>query len=595
MKLQTTLLILTLAWTLNLPTTQCIDRSYNSTRIVLQTDMDTVIIHTDLRALQTALKHTKGELATAQIGVVINMIGQQTTSKKHKILGDVLRSLEGEIDDALDRLKQIFATHRTDRQPRAFEFLGDMLSGITGVPSARDHRRLLEEVRMLKLDNEGVKILMESRNTQQRGIIDTLTQHDNKLANLNSRLRSTEAFILNHNKEDLQFAGIIALMEKANLALARANQIIIKVNDILMLGDSGRLSRYVISKSKLGGILDSITLRREDGGPIYGREDVEQYYVQELSHSWTIEERYEIVTLIQIPIAPLNRRLELQILDQTNKITSDLTMAIIDKQANSYRYLSLSDFHRCTSLRDTLICQKRPIHILPRMGCSLRIKNCNTWATHVVHDVTNTNFIYMSNMTTNLTATCGEKRTVRTYTLPTKALINVPLSCSVMTNQFTIDVVKFANTLDIEGEQNDLQIDIQIDPDVLSPEPIKTLTTTIDSNTNNLTELRELNNKFSADLESQRQQIQAYWNNKDMDDSFWYTITIWSVIGTTTTICILLIIWLAKLNMMTNKQLRVQKRERREQETAYNDVIERIRHVETATKLIIQQSEGQNN
>ena len=196
---------------------------------------------------------------------------------------------------------------------------------------------------------------------------------------------------------------------------------------------------------------------------------------------------------------------------------------------------------------------------------------------------------------TNLTATCGEKRTTRTYTLPTKALINVPLSCSVITNQFTIDVVKFANTLDIEGEQNDLQIDIQIDPDVLSPEPIKTLTTTIDSNTNNLTELRELNNKFSADLESQRQQIQAYWNNKDMDDSFWYTITIWSVIGTTTTICILLIIWLAKLNMMTNKQLRVQKRERREQETAYNDVIERIRHVETATKLIIQKSEGQNN
>ena len=76
-------------------------------------------------------------------------------------------------------------------------------------------------------------------------------------------------------------------------------------------------------------------LKRKGEGPVYGKEEIEQYYTQDISHSWTITENLELVTLIQIPIAPLQHRLGLVILDEDNKMTSDLTMAVINRQANT--------------------------------------------------------------------------------------------------------------------------------------------------------------------------------------------------------------------------------------------------------------------
>ena len=588
--------ILILATTLH--TTYCMDRSYNATNVIMQTDVETVLIHTDIKQIQTALHKTKGELADAQLGVTINQIGLHTTmTRKFKIMGSILSSLEKEIDHSIDRLDKLFASHQVevDRQTRAFEFLGDMLSGITGVPSARDHRRMLEEIKLLKLDNEGVKVLMASRNDQHKKIIGTISQHENKLAHLNDRLRSTEKFILNHQQEDLQMIGIIALMEKANLVLNRADQIFYKINDILMLGDNGKLSRYVISKADLGGILDSITLKRKGEGPVYGKEEIEQYYTQEISHSWTISENLELVTLIQIPIAPLQHRLGLVILDEDNKMTSDLTMAVINRQANTFRYLSMSDFHRCVSVKRSLVCQKRPISILPPMGCSLKMENCGNWATTVVHDITNTNFVYISDKITNITALCGTSKQKQFIPLPKKAVIHVPLSCSITADHFTIDRASYTDALDIDSEQDNMTIDIQIDPHVLSPTPIKTLSDSIDYNSNNLTELRKMNDEFAKRLENQRLRSEANWHSINSDNNLWYDIIILTIIGICVSICLTLIIWLLKTDCMARKQRKVQAKVKEELELANIDIIERIRHVETATKLLIQKTESQDN
>ena len=114
----------------------------------MQTDTETIIIHTDLTDSIKALQTIQGELRMAQIGLTINNIGHHDIeTQRRQILGDIISSLSTEIDAALDRLNTLFEKHHKDdyvRQTRAFEFLGDMLSGITGVPSARDHRALLE-------------------------------------------------------------------------------------------------------------------------------------------------------------------------------------------------------------------------------------------------------------------------------------------------------------------------------------------------------------------------------------------------------------------------------------------------------------------
>ena len=41
------------------------------------------------------------------------------------------------------------------RDKRGFEFMGNLMSGLTGVPSADMHREMLEKLDLLKFDNEG--------------------------------------------------------------------------------------------------------------------------------------------------------------------------------------------------------------------------------------------------------------------------------------------------------------------------------------------------------------------------------------------------------------------------------------------------------
>ena len=555
----------------------------------MQTDVETLIIHTDLTDSLNKLNDIKGELRLARLGLTINNIGYADERKrKVGILGDILSSLHDDVENEISRLETLFETHKTDekRQTRAFEFLGDMLSGITGVPSARDHRVLLEQIRMLRLDNEGVKDLMLSRNSQQSKIIETMTQQDSRIGRLDERLRSTEKFVLNHARDDLQLASVLALQEKAHQALRQTNSMYFKLHDILMLGDHDHLSRFGISKKELGLVLDRITLRRTEGAPVYGRKEIEQYYRLQLSHSWTIPDLHEIVTLIQIPIAPMHSRLGLKLLDHDNIMTSDLTMAIIDNQANTYRYLSLSDFHRCTELRGKLICQKRPIQILPPLGCSIRLQNCEIWATTVVHDITNSNFLFISKQNeTQITSSCG-KQDPKTYILPSSAMVTIPLACSVSSDQFTIGASAYTKITDLKIDEDYLNLSIHIDAAVLANTPLKNLTDNIDNNRDNLTNLRRLNDKFADDLERQRQRNDANWADIQSGHNSWYELINWALLLVCMTACILLCLWLAKVTCNTWTIKANQKRERGLQDGVTGELLDRITALETTSALL---------
>ena len=246
----------------------------------------------------------------------------------------------------------------------------------------------------------------------------------------------------------------------------------------------------------------------------------------------------------------------------------------------------MSDFHRRVNVKRSLVCQKRPISILPPMGCSLKMENCGNWATTVVHDTTNTNFIYISDKLTNITALCGTSKQKQFIPLPKKAVIHVPLSCSITADHFTIDRASYTDTLDIDREQDNMTIDIQIDTHVLSPTPIKSLSDSIDYNSNNLTELRKMNDEFAKRLENQRLRAEANWHSINSESNLWYDIIIWTITGTCVTICLTLIIWLSKTDCMARKQRKVQAKVKEKQEVAYIDIIESIRHVETGTCLL---------
>ena len=67
------------------------------------------------------------------------------------------------LDDAKRNLFEVFTEGQTndgERKSRVLEFLGDVFSRITGVPSTTDHRMIIEKLKLLKLDNDGIQTMM---------------------------------------------------------------------------------------------------------------------------------------------------------------------------------------------------------------------------------------------------------------------------------------------------------------------------------------------------------------------------------------------------------------------------------------------------
>ena len=133
-----------------------------------------------------------------------------------------------------------------------------------------------------------------------------------------------------------------AIIRKANLALGKAN-------DILAKSDNGQLSKHFRGQANLSSIIDSIYLKRSETetSPIFSRDDSNRYYELKLAHSWTHKKNKEIATLIQVPVAAINKDYQISVLKQEIIIRSDLSLAITSLSTNSYRLLLDSDFHRC--------------------------------------------------------------------------------------------------------------------------------------------------------------------------------------------------------------------------------------------------------
>ena len=57
---------------------------------------------------------------------------------------------------------------------RAIEILGSFFSTVTGVPSARDHRKVIEQLNVLRDETKGIEMLLDRAQSQDRDIISKL-------------------------------------------------------------------------------------------------------------------------------------------------------------------------------------------------------------------------------------------------------------------------------------------------------------------------------------------------------------------------------------------------------------------------------------
>ena len=170
--------------------TFAIDIGNDNQKITLQADVETIVINLPLaqtnRTTNELLQSVR-ELHKDLTGLVSNTIKGE--GNRHlKMLRAMLLNAEEYIVGMSERLNGLFRQDVQDRKKRAFEILGELISTISRVPSAQDHRALLEKVKMLKLDADGVKQLMRDQARNNEQILQTIHTHDTEIDNLENNM-----------------------------------------------------------------------------------------------------------------------------------------------------------------------------------------------------------------------------------------------------------------------------------------------------------------------------------------------------------------------------------------------------------------------
>lgn len=437
-------------------------------KIYMQTDVENVLIRTDFaqpRAILTALN--KQIIIAKRTNIVNNaaVLGSDTISGQNANFNDfkIFNDLERRVQRVELRLNNTFLggdfEQNFNKGKRAIEFLGDIFSGITGVPSASDYRLVLEQMKLLKLDQDGINELMSRTNRAQKQFLSTLHIHEDAMHAINTDLMKIQEHLSVSDNKLSRILYQLSFGQKINYALEKVEEFIDHADNILLQGKIGHLSKYAIEQSELTKIIRKVTRKHLHNSPVYSEKNVAKYYTLETSHSWHSKNDDAVFTIMQIPLVNFESQQELLILPTSLTLHPELDIAVIDKLANSYRFLSDNEFKECLEVNDNFVCRKREIAIFPPSNCKISNKNfsCNDWRKLVIHDLKNEAIIIMANSTMNATLSCKgrQKRSVR---LPLNGIFRLRKDCELVNESFKIAAEKTAissktNSQDLEFTQ----------------------------------------------------------------------------------------------------------------------------------------------
>lgn len=513
------------------------------------------MIHTDIgniKALLSQLTKDAKNLRTAStIDHVRNQLGKGD-SKVNKLVASSIQATLHQIEIIHNELDLFFKDNqeKDNVHKRALEILGSFLSTMTGVPSARDHRKVLEQVRALKLDSGEIRGLLKQQNIENRDILETFHFQENTLRNLTSKVSSFYALTRDISNSVERTLAVVSMTSKINAALESARIAISHAKAIMASDKHSHLSRYAISPSQLSSIINSITIKRQIDLPIFTGENSHNYFNQPLAHSWVSNDKTKINTLLQIPIAHMHHKNELLLLNQLNKQHSDLPFAVVNKELNLYRFLSMSDYSKCLNAENAIICQKREITIMPRVGCSLKRDNCEQWAADAVHDISNTEIMIMLNNSITASVSCDGMKTQRVV-LPTKAVITLNLHCSLNTDSFSIAKVNYRQLRELDFTEQNSKISFDLEHKALAAEMTENIASHAFSkeNRNDIDSLIKKNERFQDSLEQQEIVASAKWAQFKGDGYPWDLVCLWILVSLLTILLTITILWTTKLQI----------------------------------------------
>jgi hypothetical protein len=426
-----------------------LDIRYNNRKVTMQEEVETVLITTDFKPAFGLITEAEARLAKIMESARAATHSQVRWSSKTWAAKQI-KAFEGMqilLDDAKRNLFEVFTERQSndeERKSRALEFLGDVFSKITGVPSATDHRLIIEKLKLLKLDNDGIQSMMAKTTREQKEILSALHVHSTSFSKITHDLQSIKMNQLELQNNAASTLKMMELQQKIVYYVMKVNELTQRAKNIMQDSKNEFLSQEAIGYEGLTEIIGKIRIKHIHIHPVFGERDVGKYFSTKLAHSWPDKKEKSIYTVLQIPLVNSANLASIAVLPTLMTKHPELDLAVIDTRANAYRFLSDSEYKECLNVETVKICQKRKIIIHPIHSCILDTANltCNAWDYLVAHDLSNTDILFMSTEEQIAVLECMGKKKEK-ISLPLSGILNVRADCKLGNENFTIDILNY--------------------------------------------------------------------------------------------------------------------------------------------------------
>ena len=545
------IIVLTIACLSNQTTALGINK--NGTRILFQHEVESILVRTNLSKAYFSLNFMKLQQQIAANDILTTLDMGKLPGQDELRLTKITASWRSKINVAIRKFNSIFRHNESkqekdisEKEKRALEFIGNMLSGLTGVPSAEEHRQVLSRLQMLKLDNDGLSDMMSRTTHVNKEILRKLHIHEKEMKNLGQKNNFLENLTAkNKNGIDLVLS-LLSFQQTADAELYKIEEAIFEATDILHLSNSNLLSESAISHIDLQSIIAKIQNKYTDLQPVYAAKQVSNYYRLPTVHSWPHKDSFTLFSLIQVPMinyADINKIL---VLPTSFTLHPELDLAVIDMTKNSFRFMSDSEYKDCLDLEDRLICQKREIKIFPKDGCDLRTSNldCNDWDLWVIHDIKPTEIlIHFKQGPQNALIECDNlpRDMVK---LPESGIITLGAGCAVTHERFHIQKIQYSKFITHDSSRYQIRSSKWHNLKQYEAVKRKDLDSLLNETDISLNELADYNNETRTILSDLRDRSDDRWNEVQNYTQQWEKIVMWIIIS----LNLLLTIFLIALN-----------------------------------------------
>ena len=147
-----------------------IDLIEEGRKVIIQRDVEHILVKLDLSTTLDNLNSIGKSIFSAKRSLASNTLDLESDANLKPFFKQ-LDYLAKQREIRISAIAGIFVINQQENlnsRKRGLEILGDILSWGTGVPSARDHRQVLENLKLLRLDNNEMKSMLLQAQTQTR-------------------------------------------------------------------------------------------------------------------------------------------------------------------------------------------------------------------------------------------------------------------------------------------------------------------------------------------------------------------------------------------------------------------------------------------